>query len=804
MSDETEKKREDESHSNYIRILSHQLKSPVNSIESLLNTISEGFTGETSPKTLYLIEKAVGMATEAKELISDLLDYELYSQNRPIFQEQLDINALVSALAEKYTLRAAEKDLSLHIDIPVTRKVFVAGDSRGLNHALRNLIENAIKYTSKQGDITITLSVSEAEKTCQISITDTGYGIPEDELKRIFDPFYRSIKHKFNISGTGLGLAIVKRIISGHQGKITVESQENTGTTFKVILPYTRIVESGSEKVIAKRKKIVILGGRTAGPRAAARLRRLDEELDITIIEKAEFLSYAGCGLPAYITDKVHSSRALILTADNTIRDVNRFETIGNITVLNNTVALEINREHQFVRTQNLKDKTSSEIPYDILILATGSKIVVPKIPGIWQKGIYSLHSLEQAEAIKKELSQRKAQDVGIIGGGLIGTSMAESLIEPGLRVSILEKKPHILFDLMDRDIALKIQNELQKKGVKIVVGVDITKFERPQDRFMIFSAQHSYDADIIILAMEVKPNTVLAAKAGLEIGDSGGILVSPSLQTSDEHIYAAGDCTESINLITKKYEYWPLGSISTKMGRIVADNICGRQSDFQGSIGTVMFKIIDINVVRTGLTLRNARENGFDVEAVIVSGLDRAHYYEHARYIVLKVIADRNTRVILGAQGYGKGRVVSKIQLLAGAITQSLTLDDVFKLDLGYAPAFNTPVDLVQTACLVLNNKIEGLLRTITADDFEREKEMVKGIIDVSPFSEHTFHLIPRSINIPLENIRLEGIPFEKDANVILYSKTSAGAYKAYRYLTSKGYSNLRVLEGGYICREQ
>jgi rhodanese-related sulfurtransferase len=357
----------------------------------------------------------------------------------------------------------------------------------------------------------------------------------------------------------------------------------------------------------------------------------------------------------------------------------------------------------------------------------------------------------------------------------------------------------------MDRDIAIKIQHELRKKGVKIITNMNIAKIERVKEHLLIMTSENdAYYADLIILATDLKPNTVLAKQAGLEIGDTGGIQVSPSLQTTDKDIYAVGNCAESINPITKKHEYWPLGSVATKMGRIAADNICGRQPEFRGSIGTVMFKIIDINVARTGLTLKKAREDGFDAETVVVAGLDRAHYYDNAKNIVLKVIADRKTKVLLGAQGYGRGEIVSKIQLLACAISQSLTLDDVFNLDLGYAPAFNTPLDIVQTACLVMKNKIEKLVKTITVEEFEQEKEHIGGIIDVSPFTEHTFRSIPGSINIPLENIRREEIPFEKDTNVILYSRTSAGAYKAYRYLTSKGYSNLLVLEGGYVGWEK
>jgi rhodanese-related sulfurtransferase len=291
-----------------------------------------------------------------------------------------------------------------------------------------------------------------------------------------------------------------------------------------------------------------------------------------------------------------------------------------------------------------------------------------------------------------------------------------------------------------------------------------------------------------------------LAKNAGLDIGEQGGIKVTPSLQTSDPAIYAVGDCVEGFNCITQKSEYWPLGGISTKMGRIAGDNIVGRQNEFCGSVNTAMFKIFDINVARTGLTLQKAQEYGFDPEAVTIASLDKAHYYEHAEYVVLKVIADKKTRVVLGAQGYGRGDVIAKIQLLACAVTQSLTLNDVFNLDLGYAPPFNTPVDLVQTACLVLSNKLDQLFKTITLEEFEQQKDHIAGIVDVSPLSEHTFHAIPGSINIPLENIRLEGIPFEKDENVILYSRTSSGAYQAYRYLITRGYAHLRVLEGGYV----
>ncbi len=782
----------------YIRILSHQLKSPINSIQSLLNTISEGFTGDVPPKTQHFIDKATDRANEAKELISDLLSYEALSQTHEDFKDEVDIAALVQTLVNKYASRAAEQDIFLHVEVPFLEQIFVAGDSRGLAQALRNILENAIKYTPAHGNVTVALTAAESGRHCHIQIADTGYGIPETERAHIFKPFYRANKHKATIAGTGLGLPIAQRVIVNHKGTITVDSVENQGTTFTITLPYLRITHNEQEESL--RKRVVIIGGVTAGPKVAARLRRLDESLDIAIIEKEKFLSYTGGGLPWYISGQVESFKTLMTTADNSYRDVDFFESIENIAVLNNTLAVEVGRDNHTVVTQNLKTNTIQAIPYDTLILATGAEFAAPPIPGIDQPGVYNLYGLQDAEALKEEFRHKLALDVAIIGGGLIGATTAEALTHSGVRVMIFEKQKAVLLSLTDLDIGHKIQHELEKKGIKVISGATITRIERARERLRIITEDDAYAADLIILATGVKPNTLLARTAGLEIGPSGGVVVSPTLQTSDDDIYAVGDCAESINLITQKHEYWPLGSISTKMGRIAADNICGRHAEFEGSIGTVMLKMLDVNIARTGLTLKSAKQNGFDAESVVIAGLDRAPYNDEARNVILKVIADRKTHRLLGAQGYGKGDIVPKIQMLAGAIAQALTLEEVFRLDLGYSPHFNMPIDLVQTACLVLTNKIEGIIRTISLGKFLRGRERPAGIVDVSPFSEHSLYSIPGSINIPLENLRREDIPFEKDAYVVLYSHTSSGAYKAYRYLISKGYTNLKVLEGGYV----
>jgi NADPH-dependent 2,4-dienoyl-CoA reductase/sulfur reductase-like enzyme/two-component sensor histidine kinase/rhodanese-related sulfurtransferase len=795
--DNKESDRQTDSNDSLIRILSHQLKSPINSIESLLKVIAEGFTGDLDPKTLHMLQKAIAKTGEARNLINDLLSYEKYSKGiHAIKQEEMEICALLVKVINSFQTSAANKNISISTKIPKKVKIFAETDKAGLELVLKNLVDNALKYTQENGRITVKLSVLEKEKLFRIDVTDTGYGIPENELPYVFDPFFRSTAHKAQVSGTGLGLSLAKRIILTQKGDIRVTSQINHGSTFSVTLHYNKFT-AAREKYV-KQKKVVIIGGVTSGPKAAARLRRLDESLDITIIEKSEFLSYAGCGLPSYLSGKVSSPKALMSSADNTLRDLHFFEHIKNINIFNNTEALSIDRRHKTVKARDLTNNSMFSVPYDVLILATGAEAVIPAIPGIRGKGVYSLYRFEDAEELKRVFATQHASDVYIIGGGLIGVETAESLISIGARITILERESYIL-NLFDPDISLKLQQELDRKGIKTITNVHIKKIVGEDSKQTLVTDKGTFQADLLILSCGVRPNSKLGARAGLETGATGALKVNDFLQTSDKAVYAVGDCAEIANLVNNTCTYFPLGSISTKMGRIAADNICGNKTKFFGNLGTVMFKIFDISAVRTGLHEREAVRSGIQAVSVIVSGLDKTHYYDDAKPVVIKIIADRETQVILGAQGYGRGSITERIEILACAITKGMTLDEVFKLDLGYYPAFNNPIDIIQTACVVLKNKIDGLCRTITVKEYMKEKDSLK-VIDCSPTTEHTAASIPGSICIPLENMRTETVPFKKKAKIVLYSRTSSRAYEAYRYLTSTGYVNLRVLEGGYL----
>ncbi|MBN2352495.1 MAG: FAD-dependent oxidoreductase [Spirochaetales bacterium] len=775
-------------------VLSHELKAPINSIESLLKVIADGFTGDVNPKTLELVRRAIGKTGEARSLITDLLNLAKYSSGGLARHEE-DLCRIVSKSFQRLKPAAADKNASYSLSSPPDARLIVSGDAEGLGLVFGNLMDNALKYSGENGRVHVGLAAEADGSAAVVTVSDSGPGIAPDDLDNLFTPFYRSGLSKARAPGTGLGLSIVKRLVEDHGGTVSVDSAPERGTTFTVRLPLLRLerVEAGPKK------KVVIIGGVTAGPKAAARLRRLDENCDITIIEKSEFLSYTGCGIPSYLSGKVASPKALMSTADRTLRDVNFFEHIKEIKILNRTLAERIDRSRKEVVVRDLEGNVTSAVPYDVLVLATGARSIAPPIPGIDGPGVHSLYKIEDAERIKRVFSQRPVAEVYIIGGGLVGVETAESLMAAGARVTILERDEYIL-KLFDPDISQKIREILSLKGIKVVTGVTITEIRHEDSRSLIVTERGEFSADLIILSAGVKPNAELAREAGLTLGASGGVAVDEHLRTSDSDIYAIGDCAEAqSSLGSPRFRFLPLGSISTKMGRIAADNIAGREVKFGGGVGTTMFKVFDTTVARTGLGMEEARCESCDAVSVVASGLDRAHYAEGAADVVLKVIADRTSKRLLGAQGYGRGDLVSRIEILACAVSLKLTLPEVFALDLGYFPAFNNPIDVLQTACIVLENKIDGLVRTITLPEFQ-EVSGGATVVDLSPIADFGFQTIPGSVNLPLETLRDAPFPFEKDAPIVLCSKTSSRAYEAYRHLAAEGYTGLRVLEGGYI----
>ncbi|MGB9553633.1 MAG: FAD-dependent oxidoreductase, partial [bacterium] len=416
-------------------------------------------------------------------------------------------------------------------------------------------------------------------------------------------------------------------------------------------------------------KKVVIVGGVAAGPKVAAKLRRLDREADITIVEKGKFLSYAGCGLPYYVGGEIKEYRELMETPVGVLRDPEFFEKSKGIRVYNHTEVLKINRSEKTVEARHIDTGETFTLPYDYLVLATGARVSFPPIKAVdLDHGgevhardlghVYTLHGIEDAEAIRWTITEKLARKAVIIGGGLIGMEMTESLVKNGLEVTILEVLPEIL-PILDEDMGILVRRYCQSRGVNVRVGEKVERFEA-QDGVVkrVITDKGTYEVDLVVVATGFRPNSDLAQRAGLEIGETGGIKVDMFMRTSDPCIFAVGDCVEVENLICGKAAYMPMGSLANKEGRVAAINITGGSEVFRGGLNSVIFKLFDYTVARAGLTVRQAKELGYETEYALVPAPDRAHYFPGAKTVITKLIADKRSGRLLGAQIVGLGEV--------------------------------------------------------------------------------------------------------------------------------------------------
>ncbi len=546
--------------------------------------------------------------------------------------------------------------------------------------------------------------------------------------------------------------------------------------------------------------KVVIIGGVAAGPKTASRINRVDPEAEITIIEKGELLSYAGCGLPYYISGQVDCEEELRSTPVGTVRDSVFFQKVKNVTVRNRTEATSIDRENKTVTVIDSEGKADT-IAYDKLVLATGANNVKPPIPGSNLNNIFGLKSIEDADAIKAKLAQHKALDAVIVGGGLIGVEVAEAFAEMGCRVTIVEFLPQILA-IMDPDMIGFVENHFESKGVKIRTSTKVTAFEGSGSVEKVITDKGEIHADLVIMAVGVRPETTLAKNAGIQIGTTGAIKVDAQMRTSDENIFAVGDCAEKINIITNQPAYVPLGSTANKEGRVAANAICGIDDSFPGILGSAVCKIFDFTAARTGLSEKAAREAGYDVVIAHGPSTDKPHFMPDAKLLYLKLIADRKTRKLLGAQATGAGEADKRIDVAATAITMGMTVDQLANLDLCYAPPFAPAVDNILTAANILRNKMDGLMVGITAQEVKAlgTPGVDFTFLDARSPEEVEAVSIPGAVNIPLGAIRNRANDLDRTKPVVAFCKISLRGYEAALILWKAGFPDVRVLDGGVV----
>ncbi|WP_456328063.1 FAD-dependent oxidoreductase [Archaeoglobus sp.] len=547
---------------------------------------------------------------------------------------------------------------------------------------------------------------------------------------------------------------------------------------------------------------IVVVGGGACGLKAACRARRRNEEANITVFDASPYPSLGRCGLPYYVGGIVHTVDDLRKTLAGTVRDENYFKKVKNIDVLTRTKAVRIDREKRIVKIVK-PDGSEDELNYDYLVLATGAKPIRLNIPNADAEGVTTLFNPEDAEKILDMWDEGILEKAVIIGGGLIGMETAEALSNLDVEVTIVEIMDYILPALLDREMAMLVESYLKEKGINVMTKSTVTEILTKDGRVsgVKINGTKELQCDLVLMAVGVRPNVDLAVDCGLEVSKFG-IKVDEYLRTSDERIFAGGDCVENRFLVTGDPIYTPMGSVANKHGRIIGDNVTGGNSRFPGVLGTTIFKIFDLNVARTGLTEKKAKELGYDVVTCLVPGPDRAHYYPHQKPIRIKLIADKKTGRILGAQMAGWGVVDKRIDVVVSAMHMKATVHDLANFDLAYAPPYAPAIDTLIHSANTIRNKIDGLFETISS--FELKEKLDRGedfvILDIRYEEEvKKFKRIEdsRVVNIPYTELRERYKELPKDKEIVIVCQIGNRAYDAYRFLKSKGF-NCKALDGG------
>lgn len=408
---------------------------------------------------------------------------------------------------------------------------------------------------------------------------------------------------------------------------------------------------------------------------------------------------------------------------------------------------------------------------------------------------------MQDAEGIKRLLAEDQAKDVVIIGGGLIGVEVTEALVSKGCRVTIVEKLPQI-FGMLDWEMARLVTQHMEAKGVKVLTDHTVVKFEGEGAVEKVVTDKETLAADMVVMAIGVRPAVGLAKDAGLAIGDFRALVVDGTMKTSDDNIYAVGDCVESKDRITGKACYMTMGSTANKHGRVAANNICGRKDIFPGVLGSTVCKVFDFTVGRTGLTEAAAKQEGYDVEVVLAPGPDRAHFMENAKPLLLKLVVDKKTRKLLGAQATGPGDVDKRIDVAAMTLAAKMTVDDLANMDLCYAPPYSPAMDNIITAANVARNKLDGYIEGISAKEVHEMKEAKKDFVflDVRSQAESDEVRLSNSTLIPLGALRLRIDELPKNKEIIAFCKISLRGYEAALILKAAGFKKVRVMDGGVV----
>ena len=529
--------------------------------------------------------------------------------------------------------------------------------------------------------------------------------------------------------------------------------------------------------------KVVIVGGVAGGATAAARIRRLDEQAEIVVFERSGYISYANCGLPYYIGGVIEDPDDLTLQTPESF--FSRFRIYMKV----HHEVTAIHPDKKTVSVKNLETSEEFEESYDKLLLSPGAKPVWPNLPGMDSDRLFTLRTVEDTFRIKEFVDQNKPKSAVMVGGGFIGLEVAENLWELGMDVTIVQR-PKQLMNPFDADMASFIHAEMRKHGVKLALGYSVEGFaERDGGLDVLLKDQPSIHADMVVLAIGVTPESILARDAGLALGMKGSVLVNDRMETSAPDIYAVGDAVQVRHYVTGEDALIALAGPANKQGRIAADNICGGDSRYLGSQGSSVIKVFDMTAATTGINETNARKAGLDVDTVILSPMSHAGYYPGGKLMTMKVVFEKETYRLLGAQIVGYDGVDKRIDVLATAIHAGMNATDLKDLDLAYAPPYSSAKDPVNMAGFMIDNISKGLKQWHLEDAAKLPMDGSVTLLDTRTVGEYSRGHIDGFKNIPVDELRERIGEIEAGKPVYVICQSGLRSYIATRILEGYGF---------------
>jgi len=553
---------------------------------------------------------------------------------------------------------------------------------------------------------------------------------------------------------------------------------------------------------------VVVIGAVALGPKAACRFKRLEPDSKVTMVDGSDLISYGGCGIPYFVSGDVSDASQLQSTSFHMVRDVKFFHNVKDIDVLINTRVLSIDRKNKTVRLQNVVDQREEDLPYDQLVLGAGSLPKRLPIPGADLKGVFTVSNLNGAMAIKQGLADGAVEKAVVIGAGAIGLEMAEALADLwGIDTTVIARADQILSRIVSPNMAHMAQCHLEENDISVHLGEKVLKLEGTDRVEKVTTDKGVIDADMVIMAVGVAPNSELAKAAGLEVSANGAIVVNKWMQTSDPHIFAGGDCVEIPHLLTGKPGYFPSGSLANRQGRVIGTNLAGGNAKFEGAVGTFVIKVFEMSLASAGMSLKTAKAEGWDALSVFISQFDRAHFYPEKGLMYMELIVDRKTEKVLGVQGLGDmtDAVFARVNAVAAILKYGPTTADISNLELLYAPPFSAAMDILNALGNTAENVLREKIKLIDVDQFAewwRDRDGSDAVFldcrgwgNAKPFAEK----YPDDWkSIPQDELKMRMDEVPRDKPLVLICNTGVRSYEAQLNLRQEGITNTYNLQGG------